>query len=103
MQLLSSKECAFYEILMRKNHVSRKAPAPPAIGRMKVAVRGADIVSEGIAEPARQAVNPIGCALQFQKHAHGCFVQVRFDPRKPERGPVFLISEHGMEAEGAKH
>jgi hypothetical protein len=103
MGFLSSEECVFYQILMGKKHISRGTAVLAAISRIKLPIGGAIVVARRKTQGAGHAVYFSRSALKFEEGADGRFIQVHFEAREPECGPIFLISEHGMEAEGPKY
>ena len=74
-----------------------------AISRIKLPIGGAIVVARRKAQGAGYAVYFSGSAFEFEEGADGRFIQVHFEAWEPECGPIFLISEHRMEAEGPKY
>lgn len=74
-----------------------------AISRIKLPIGGAIVVARRKTQGAGYAVYFSGSALKFEEGADGRFIQVHLEAREPERGPIFLISEHRIEAEGPKY
>ena len=74
-----------------------------AISRIKLPIGGAIVVARRKTQGAGHAVYFSGSALKFEEGADGRFIQVHFEAWKPECGPIFFISEHGIEAEGPKY
>lgn len=74
-----------------------------AISRIKLPIGGAIVVARRKTQGAGHAVYVSGSALKFEEGSDGRFIQVHFEAWKPECRPIFLISEHGIEAEGPKY
>jgi hypothetical protein len=86
----------------RKQHIPGCAAAAARIGGMKVPIGASNVLARRKAKGAGSAVDGVGSTLEFEEHAHRCFIQVQMEAAKPERTSIFFVAESGTQTKRAE-